>query len=150
MSQFFGNHAITMDAKGRIAIPTRVRESLQECGGRIVLTAHTESQCLHVFPENQWNEVLAKLQNAPSFNERFRKIKLLLVGYASMFELDANGRVLIPQPLRAYAGLDKKLMLVGQGNSLELWDEDSFTAYVTSPIDKSSDLPDGMETLALY
>ena len=151
MSQFYGNHAISMDVKGRIAVPTRVRELLQDCcGGRIVLTAHTESRCLHVFPEDQWNEVLAKLEGAPTFNERFRRIKLTLVGYATMLELDGNGRILIPGPLRDYGHLTKKLMLVGQGKSLELWDEDDFTAYITAPVDSGDELPEGMQSLALY
>jgi MraZ protein len=149
VSQFYGSHAISMDAKGRIAIPARVRELLQSsCNGRIVLTAHTENRCLHLFPENQWNEVLPKIEALPSFNQRSRRAKLLLIGHANLLELDGNGRVLVSPTLREYAQLDKKLMLVGQGKSLELWSEESFTAYIDE-INTDEALPEGMQTLAL-
>ncbi len=149
MSQFYGSHAISMDAKGRIAIPARVRELLQDsCDGRIVLTAHTENRCLHMFPENHWNsEVLPKVEALPAFNQRARRAKLLLIGHANLLELDGNGRVLVSPTLREYAKLEKKLMLVGQGKSLELWSEEGFAAYIDQPND-DEELPEGMQTLA--
>ena len=138
-----------MDAKGRIAIPTRVRELLQEaCGGRIVVTAHTENRCLHVFPEPQWQEILPKVEAFPSFNKIARRAKLLLIGHASPLELDGNGRVLLPPTLREYASLEKKLILVGQGKSMELWCEDQFSRYIDEPID-DEDMPEGMQNLTL-
>ncbi len=146
---FYGSHSINMDAKGRIAIPTRVRELLQEtCSGRIVVTAHTENRCLHVFPEPQWEEILPKIEAFPSFNKISRRAKLLLMGHASPLELDANGRVLLPPTLREYAGMEKKLMLVGQGKSMELWCEEQFSAYIDSPIDDET-MPEGIQNLAL-
>lgn len=146
---FFGSHSINMDAKGRIAIPTRVRELLQEaCGGRIVVTAHTENRCLHVFPEPQWLEILPKIEAFPTFNKIARRAKLLLIGHASPLELDGNGRVLLPPTLREYAGLEKKLLLVGQGKSMELWCEEQFARYIDEPID-DEDMPEGMQTLTL-
>jgi MraZ protein len=146
---FYGSHSINMDAKGRIAIPTRVRELLQDaCDGRIVVTAHTENRCLHVFPEPQWEEILPKIEAFPSFNKISRRAKLLLMGHASPLELDANGRVLLPPTLREYASMEKKLMLVGQGKSMELWCEDQFSRYIDSPIDDEA-MPEGMQNLAL-
>jgi MraZ protein len=146
---FYGSHSINMDAKGRIAIPARVRELLQEaCGGRIVVTAHTENRCLHVFPEPQWEEILPKIEAFPSFNKISRRAKLLLMGHASPLELDANGRVLLPPTLREYASMEKKLMLVGQGKSMELWCEDQFSRYIDSPIDDET-MPEDMQNLAL-
>ncbi|MEO0442867.1 MAG: division/cell wall cluster transcriptional repressor MraZ [Pseudomonadota bacterium] len=146
---FYGSHAINMDAKGRIAIPTRVRELLQECcEGRIVLTAHTENRCLHLFPETQWLEILPKIEALPSFNKISRRAKLLLIGHASPLELDANGRVLLPPTLREYAGLEKKLILVGQGKGLELWSEEGFAHYIDASVD-DEEMPEGMQNLAL-
>ena len=146
---FYGSHSINMDAKGRIAIPTRVRELLQEtCNGRIVVTAHTENRCLHLFPEPQWQEILPKIEAFPSFNKISRRAKLLLMGHASPLELDANGRVLLPPTLREYASLEKKLMLVGQGKSMELWCEEQFTHYIDAPIDDEA-MPEGMQNLTL-
>lgn len=146
---FYGSHAINMDAKGRIAIPARVRELLQEsANGQVVLTAHTENRCLHLFPENQWREILPKIEALPSFNKISRRAKLLLMGHASQLELDANGRVLVPPTLREYAGMEKRLILVGQGKSLELWSEEKFAEYIDSAVDEE-EMPEGMQTLAL-
>jgi len=91
---------------------------------------------------------LPKIEALPSFNQRSRRAKLLLIGHANLLELDGNGRVLVSPTLREYAQLDKKLMLVGQGKSLELWGEESFSAYID---DTNTDeaLPEGMQTLAL-
>ncbi|ODS24933.1 cell division/cell wall cluster transcriptional repressor MraZ [Candidatus Endobugula sertula] len=146
---YYGSHSINMDAKGRIAIPTRVRDLLQEsCAGRMVVTAHTENRCLHVFPEHEWQEILPKVEALPSFNKISRRVKLLLIGHASPLELDGNGRVLLPPTLREYASLEKKLMLVGQGKSMELWCEKKFSQYIDSPIDDGL-MPEGMQNLAL-
>lgn len=147
---FYGSHAINMDTKGRIAIPARVREALQKCSqGRVVVTAHTENRCLHVFPEPQWLEILPTIESLPSFNRVSRRTKLLLMGHACLLELDANSRVLLPSTLRHYADLEKKLILVGQGKSMELWGEPQFTAYIDTPIDNEDVIPDIMRNLSL-
>ena len=146
---FYGSHAINMDAKGRIAIPTRVRELLQEhCQGRIVMTAHTENRCLHIFPEPYWQEILPNIESLPTFNKISRRAKLLLMGHACPLECDANGRVLLPPTLREYGGFEKKLMLVGQGKGLELWSDAQFMAYIDSDVDDEV-MPEGMKDLAL-
>jgi len=132
-----------------MAIPARVRELLQEsCDGRVVLTAHTENRCLHLFPEPQWQEILPKIEALPSFNKISRRAKLLLMGHACPLELDSNGRILVPPTLREYASLEKKLMLVGQGKGMELWSEERFAHYIDESIDDET-MPEGMQTLAL-
>jgi MraZ protein len=146
---FSGNDAINMDAKGRIAIPTRVREVLQECcEGRVVLTAHTENRCLHLFPQPHWEEIVPVIESLPSFNKVSRKAKLKLIGYASHLELDGNGRILVPPTLREFAGLQKKLRLVGQVKGLELWGEEEFNTYMNSSSD-DDEMPEVMRNLAL-
>ena len=146
---FYGSYAINMDAKGRLAIPSRVRDLLlQHSNGQVVLTAHTENRCLHLFPENYWQELLPKIEELPTFNKLSRRAKLLLMGHASQLEMDGNGRVLVPPTLREYAGLEKKLMLVGQGKGLELWSETNFAAYIDAPVD-DEDMPESMRSLAL-
>ncbi len=149
MTNFLGSHAINMDAKGRLAIPARVREDLETlCGGRIVLTAHTEERCLLVYPEPQWEEILPKIEALPSFNKAVRRTQRLLIGYATPLELDGAGRVLVPQPLRDYAGLEKKLYLVGQGRKLELWSEDRWMAWLEED-DSDEEIPEEMKSLSL-
>ncbi len=145
---FLGSQAINMDAKGRMAIPARTREALAAaCDGQIVVTAHTEERCLLVYPEPQWREILPKIEQLPAFNKVARRAQRLLIGYACALEMDANGRILVPPTLRDYAGLEKKLMLVGQGKRLELWSEERWTAW----LDESSvddEMPEEMQSLS--
>src|SRR5690554_2289590 len=97
-----------MDAKGRMAIPTRVREGLMEsCGGRLVLTAHTEERCLLMYPEPKWQEILPRIQNLPAMSKEVRRVQRLLIGHACALELDSNGRILVPPTLRAHANLEE-------------------------------------------
>ena len=128
---YLGSNAISMDVKGRLAIPAKVRDALlSDCGGRIVVTAHTEERCLLVYPEQQWQILLPQIESLPNINRKAAKMQRLLLGYATPLEIDeTHGRVLLPPTLREYAGLEKKLMLVGQGKKLELWSEDEWFNY---------------------
>lgn len=125
---FRGITSINIDTKGRIAVPKRYRDSLiepntKETESQVVLTIDTESPCLLLYPALEWEVIESKLQNLPSFNPVTRRIQRLLIGHATELEVDGNGRLLIPPVLREYAKLDKKLMLVGQGKKIEIWDE---------------------------
>mgnify|MGYP000321055459 CR=1 FL=1 len=138
-----------MDAKGRMAIPARIREALADaCGGRLVITAHTEERCLLVYPEPQWLELLPQIEALPNMNKAARRLQRLLIGYACPLDMDGNGRVLVPPTLRDYAGLEKKLMLVGQGKKLELWSEDRWSEWLDEPGEDET-LPEQMLTLSL-
>jgi len=122
---FRGVHNIILDAKGRMAVPARYRQLLRESNdGALVVTIDTEEACLLVYPLNEWEPIQAKLEALPSFNPAARRIQRLIIGHATDLELDANGRMLLPAPLREYAGLKKKMVMMGQGNKFELWDED--------------------------
>lgn len=119
---FRGLTAVTVDDKGRIAIPVRYREMIdEEANGVLVVTIDTEQRCLLLYPYPGWEEIEKKLQTLPSFHPASRRIQRLLIGHATELELDRSGRILIPQLLREYAGLDENIMLVGQGNKLEIW-----------------------------
>jgi MraZ protein len=121
---FRGVQHINMDAKGRLAMPARQREPLlSQCEGRIVVTIDTQTRCLVIYPLPEWEQVEKKVQSLSSMNKQNRRFQRLILGYATDIELDGNGRMLLPQSLRDYAQLEKKLVLVGQGNKLELWSE---------------------------
>lgn len=144
-----GSHAINMDAKGRLAVPAKYRDMLASaCGGRIVMTAHTQDKCVLVYPETEWQNILPKIEALPTFNKAALRAQRLLIGYACALELDANGRVLIPPTLRDYANLDKKLMLVGLGKKFELWSEESWLKSVAEA-DDDGGLPEEMMSLSL-
>lgn len=119
-----GLSALSIDSKGRIAIPARHRDNLREsCGGRLVVTVDAE-RCLLIYPLNEWHEVETRLVALSSTDRRARGLKRLLLGYAEECEMDGQGRILLSAPLRDFAALDKRVALVGQGNKFELWDED--------------------------
>ncbi|AIY64546.1 division/cell wall cluster transcriptional repressor MraZ [Pseudoalteromonas piratica] len=124
---FRGAHAINLDDKGRLAIPTKFRALLQaDCEGQLVCTIDLKDPCLLLYPLSEWQEVEQKLSQLSNMVEAERRVKRILLGSAMECQLDKNGRILLSSPLRAHAGLNKKLMLVGQLNKFELWDEDTW------------------------
>ncbi|WP_284383591.1 division/cell wall cluster transcriptional repressor MraZ [Litoribrevibacter albus] len=150
---FRGVSSINMDGKGRMAFPTRYRERLMEqCDGNLVVTIDTEERCLLIYPLPEWEVIEKKIEALPSFNRAARRIQRLLIGHATDLELDGSGRVLLPGPLREYAGLDKKLMLIGQGKKFELWSEEHWDRCRDEYLDEGSDadaLPEEMMNLSL-
>ena len=122
---FFGETAINLDAKGRLAIPMRYRDSIQElCVGRLVLTYSAfDSGALYMYPEQEWERVRDEVTNLSTFNTGHRSLQRKLVGSASAVEPDGNGRIQLPQTLRQVAGLEKKIVLLGMGNRFEIWNE---------------------------
>jgi len=150
---FRGLSAINLDAKGRLAIPTKYREMLTGlCAGRLVATIDTEEHCLLIYPVDEWEIIQAKIEALPSFNPVARRIQRLLIGHATDIDMDANGRILLPQPLREYAQLEKESILIGQGKKLELWSKslwegrrDEYIAEVNQP----EQLPDELQSLSL-
>ncbi|MBM7070975.1 cell division/cell wall cluster transcriptional repressor MraZ [Shewanella sp. OPT22] len=122
---FSGASSINLDAKGRFAIPVRYRDLLRvESEGKLVITVDIQSSCLLLYPLNEWHQIEAKLMQLSDTQPTERALKRLLLGHAHECELDNNGRILLPLPLRQYANLKKHTMLVGQLNKFELWDAD--------------------------
>ncbi len=150
---FRGVSHISMDAKGRLALPARQREKLlSDCAGQLVATIDTQSPCLLIYPLPTWETIEREIQELPSLNPAVRRFQRLLIGYASDLEFDGSGRVLLPPSLREYAGLEKKLVLVGQGKKMELWDEAAWLAERDKLLSESSDegsVPEELMSLAL-
>lgn len=148
-----GVHALSMDAKGRIAVPVRYRTLLSDwCDSVLVATIDTSERCLLIYPLPEWEIIQEKIEALPSFNAESRKIQRLLIGHATDLEIDGNGRVLLPAALREYASLDKKLVLIGQGKKFELWDETTWNDRRDSWLDDDVDLdnlPEGLMQLSL-
>ena len=121
---FRGVSSINLDDKGRLAIPTRYRSELQDCcDNQLVVTVGLD-QCLLIYPLPEFEEIERKLVKLPSLNKQAKRLQRLLIGHATECELDGQGRFLIPEPLRRFAGLEKRVALIGQGNKFEIWDED--------------------------
>lgn len=132
---FRGVTAINLDAKGRFAIPTRFRDELQECcEHQLVVTVAVnekcigESGCLWLYPLPEWEKLELTVSKLPTLNKMAGKLRRFLIGNATETEMDAQGRLLISEKLRKFAGMEKKLILVGQLNKFEIWNEYAWNA----------------------
>lgn len=126
MASFRGEDEYTLDGKGRVSVPARCREVLEEMDStgenadRLILT-HALDGNLEAYPVGRWLEFERELKQLPTFEDAVKTVRRLYVGKAQECSLDANGRILIPQSMREYAGLDRKVVWVGQLDRMELW-----------------------------
>jgi MraZ protein len=150
---FRGANAISLDAKGRLTMPSRYRdEFMARCAGLLVVTIDTIDSCLCVYPLDEWELIEAKLRELPSLREENRRLQRLLIGNAVDLELDAAGRFLVPPRLRDYAGLDRRAVLVGQLNKFQLWDEAAWDLRCTQDLQAIKEpgaLPEELRNLIL-
>ena len=125
---FRGLSTVSLDAKGRMAIPSRYRDRLSQAGNNeLVVTISPLDRCLLLYPLFEWELIEVKLQELPEFDTlTTRRTKQMLRGYAADLEVDAQGRVLLPQKHREFANLHKQVAVLGQGNKFELWDEEAW------------------------
>ncbi|MQY52290.1 division/cell wall cluster transcriptional repressor MraZ [Rhodocyclus tenuis] len=147
---FEGATALSIDAKGRLAIPARHRDSLVAAGeGNLVLTAHPH-RCLLLYPQPAWQPIRDKVLAAPSLQRQAAQIKRLLVGYACNETLDSAGRLLVAPSLREFAELDRQVWLVGQGDHFEIWSDAGWRKEQQDIFALGDQLlPPGLEDLAL-
>lgn len=148
---FQGTTALTLDAKGRLAIPARHREAIaSESGGALVLTAHPHG-CLLLFPAPAWKPIRDQILKTSSFDKSAAAVKRTLIGYALDMEMDAAGRLLVAPELREYAGLDKSARLVGMGSHFEIWSDAGWKRQNEAALAALADgePPAGFEDIAL-
>src|SRR4029077_2208219 len=120
---FRGAAKVTLDDKGRTVMPTRFRDQIvSEARGKLLVTLGLE-KCLLIYPQPAWEQVERTLMELPSLIPQLQLLQRLILGYATELELDSHFRFLLPSELRSAAKLERLVMLVGQGNRIELWDE---------------------------
>ncbi|MGL4206073.1 MAG: division/cell wall cluster transcriptional repressor MraZ [Aeromonadaceae bacterium] len=130
-----GAHAITLDPKGRLTLPTKYRDWLrEESEGQLICTIDITHPCLLLYPLSEWEEIEKKLKALSTMDPLERRLQRLLLGHASECELDGNGRFLLPAPLRQHAKLDKQVMLVGQLNKFEIWSDSAWLTQVNADL----------------
>ncbi|MDF1563833.1 MAG: division/cell wall cluster transcriptional repressor MraZ [Deltaproteobacteria bacterium] len=124
---FRGEFEHAIDPKGRTSLPASFREQLSTGGSdRLVATAGLDA-CLLLYPLQAWEELERKLAALPSMDQRVRTVKRALIGRAHEISADRHGRILIPPPLRSYAGFEREIVFVGQLSFIELWARDKWT-----------------------
>ncbi|MBK4713957.1 MULTISPECIES: division/cell wall cluster transcriptional repressor MraZ [Tenebrionibacter/Tenebrionicola group] len=133
---FRGATLVNLDSKGRLAVPTRYRDKLVEnASGQMVCTIDIHHPCLLLYPLPEWEVIEQKLARLSSMNPAERRVQRLLLGHACECQMDSAGRLLLAPVLRQHARLTKEVMLVGQFNKFELWDEATWHQQVTEDID---------------
>ena len=147
---FQGETAITIDDKGRLAIPVAYREPVaRACANRLVVTYNPyENGCLWLYPQAAWEAVRDQVNALPSAKFAHRNLQLKLVGAATFVEADGNGRVLLPASHRNAAGIEKKAVLLGMGGKFELWSEQAHLAQIRRTIGED-EVSDAMLELSL-
>jgi MraZ protein len=147
---FQGITSVTVDGKGRLAIPTRFRDGIADRGGNtVIVTAHQYDGCLVLYPLIDWEDVLRRVTALPDAHPDVRNIKRRFVGQATDCEIDSAGRILLPQLLRNFAQISKGAVMLGQGHRLELWSEEQWAANekINATLDATA-LPDVVQQLS--
>lgn len=140
---FMSEYNHTIDAKGRLIIPSKFRESL---GDEFVVSKGMDG-CLFVYTNNDWNAFEQKLTSLPLINKEARQFARFFLAGAAQVELDKQGRILLPAGLRAFAGLDKDVVLVGVGSRIEIWSSERWESM--SSDENMDDIAAAMEGLGL-
>lgn len=124
---FRGFSSVSLDNKGRLAVPSRFRDRLTVIsGGSLVQTLSPLDRSLWLYPLNEWEIIETKLAVLSDFDKQSRRAKQMMRGYATDCQLDTQGRILLAQDLRDYAGIRKHAVILGQGNKFEIWDQASW------------------------
>ena len=150
---FRGINTVNLDAKGRLAMPSRHREQLlQQSAGHLIVTIDTDYRCLLLYPLPEWEQIERKIESLSSFDPMSVRVKHLLIGHANDLEMDSSGRILLPQELRLHANLEKHICLIGQGKKLEIWNQESWAqqreTWISEP-GAEGELPEKLRELAL-
>ena len=147
---FQGETAITVDDKGRMAVPTAHRDLVARASGnRLVLTYNPfGAGCLWLYAEKEWERVRDEVMAKPNTKHVVRTLQQKLVGSAAHLELDGNGRISLPPSHRNAVGIEKKAVLMGMGDKLELWSEQAHRALIQQTL-SDEDLGDGLLDLKL-
>src|SRR3990172_5986845 len=154
MSLFRGVSTLNLDTKGRMTMPTKYRERLEaQSNGQLIITIDPEDRCLWLYPLPVWEDIERSRDSLPSLDKGSRRMQRLLIGHATECDLDSQGRMLLPPPLREFAKLDKQIVLIGQGKKFEVWDELAWAErrnkWLNEDMEDYRELSDDMKKLSL-
>ena len=140
---FMGEYNHTVDAKGRLIVPSKFREQL---GDEFVVTKGLDG-CLFVYENTEWKILEEKLKNLPLTNANARKITRFFLAGATLCEVDKQGRILLTAVLREFAKIEKDAVMVGVGNRIEIWSKESWSS--ANVYDDMDEIAESMEGLGI-
>lgn len=136
---FMGEYHFTLDDKGRLTIPAKLRADL---GSNFVVTRGLDN-CLFVYPKNEWNNIIAKYKELPNTKDARNFMRFFLSG-ATVSDFDKQGRINISAPLMTYAGLSKDCVIIGVNDRIEIWDKKRWEEFINTNEDQLSDIADNL------
>lgn len=142
---FIGEYAVSMDEKGRIAVPVKFRGGL---GSKAVITRGLDNS-LFLYTKQEWDKIAAKLAALPLAQSNSRAFARLMLAGAYEFEVDKQGRGMIPEYLRAFARLSKKVVLAGLYNRVEVWDEQTWNTYKKTTEKESTQIAEALGSMGV-
>jgi len=141
---FMGEFHHTIDNKGRVIVPSRVREDL---GDQFIVTRGLE-KCLSIYPRSEWDNIIYKFKQLPDTRDHRYFMRILMAG-ATICELDSHGRINIPAPLVEYATLEKDCIIIGVDERLEVWSKARWEEFINQNEENFSDIADNLFTTNL-
>jgi MraZ protein len=142
---FIGEYYYNLDSKGRLAIPSKIRPQL---GESVIITRGLDN-CLFIYEKKEWEILAEKIKNLPLSQANSRAFSRLMLAGAMEVNIDSQGRILIPDYLKRFAQLKKKVVLVGVYNRLEIWDEDLWNDYKNKTEKESSEIAEKLSQLGI-
>ena len=140
MTNFLGEYEVAIDAKGRFLLPSGFRKQLPDgMGDRFVMNRGFE-KCITLYTMDVWTPLSEKVNKMNDFKPNVRQFKRLFLNGANIVEVDSADRLMLSKPLLEYAGIKKDMVILAQGNKVELWDKDTYYAYINEHADNFSDL----------
>jgi len=142
---FIGEYSHNIDDKGRMAVPAKFRSLLK--GGAVVTRGL--DNCLFLYPKKQWDVLAVKLSNLPISQAKARAFSRLMLAGAMNVDFDNQGRITLPEYLRKFAGLNRKSIIAGLYDRLEIWDESAWNKYKTGAEKQSNDIAETLGELGV-
>ncbi len=142
---FIGEYTISMDEKGRVAVPVKFRQFL---GNKAVLTRGLDKS-LFLYPKAEWDKIATKLAALPLAQANSRAFARLMLAGASEFEIDKQGRGMVPDYLRKFGNISKKVVMAGLYNRIEVWDEQTWNKYKMDTEKESTSIAEALGELGV-
>lgn len=140
MAFFTGEHECKLDAKGRLVLPSRLKSVLPEASiNSIVIRKGFESNLI-IYPLNEFKNIYVKISSLNEFSSEQRKLKRNLFSGIAQIDIDSNGRILIPKNMISYSSISKNVILVGVGNTIEIWDPEVYNKNLIKDVKEFSSL----------
>ncbi|HMH22260.1 MAG TPA: division/cell wall cluster transcriptional repressor MraZ [Puia sp.] len=132
MIGFLGEYEATLDSKGRFLLPVGFKKQLPEEGSAQFVINRGFEKCLSLYPMSKWEPIFTRMSKLNDFDPKVREFRRYFLNGATMLELDSAGRLLVPQNLKEYAGLEKDIVLAAANDKIEIWDKTRYKQFFES------------------